>query len=89
MILQVSTNEEDTPWDPDPKDQKVDRKNYKAGVERLQRDVLRFLDLIPDIEMNKVRIATNLAPLYDEDVCHLLCATFQNATCSEAATSLC
>ena len=67
VILQVRTNEEDTPWDPDPKDQKVDAKNYRAGVEQLQRDVLRFLEMIPDIKMDQVRIATNVAfPLASE-----------------------
>ena len=67
VILQVRTNEEDTPWDPDPKDQKVDAKNYKAGVEQLQRDVLRFLEMFPDIKMDQVRIATNVAfPLASE-----------------------
>jgi len=45
----------------------VDSKNYKTGVDQLERDVLRFLELIPDIKMAGVRIATNVAfPLASE-----------------------
>ena len=66
-LLQVKTNEDETPWDPSPRDQKVDGKNYQTGVDQLERDVLRFLELIPDIKMAKVKIATNLAfPLASE-----------------------
>ena len=59
--LQVKTNEADTPWDPKPEDQKVDGKLFKDGVDQLERDVLRFLELTPDIPMSSVRIATNMA----------------------------
>ena len=47
--LQVKTNEADTPWDPKPEDQKVDGKLFKDGVDQLKRDVLRLLELTPDI----------------------------------------
>ena len=63
----MKTNEDDTPWEENPRDQKVDSKNYKTGVDQLERDVLRFLELIPDIKMAGVRIATNVAfPLASE-----------------------
>ena len=39
----------------------MDPKNYKTGVDQLERDVLRFLELIPDVKMAGVRIATNVA----------------------------
>ena len=58
----MKTNESDTPWDPKPElDQKDDGKLYKAGLDQLDRDVLRFLELVPDIQMAKVTIATNVA----------------------------
>merc|ERR1712130_563829 len=60
-FTQVKTNEADTPWDPKPEDQKVDGKLFKDGVDQLERDVLRFLELTPDIPMSSVRIATNMA----------------------------
>ena len=59
--MQVKTNEDDIPWDPNPRDQKVDAKNYKTGIDQLERDILRFLELIPDIKMTEVRIASNVA----------------------------
>ena len=65
----MKTNEADSPWDPKPEDQKVEgsAKRYKEGVDQLERDTLRFLELIPDIEMANVRIATNVAfPLAHE-----------------------
>ena len=63
----MKTNEDNTPWEENPRDQKVDSKNYKTGVDQLERDVLRFLELIPDIKMAGVRIATNIAfPLASE-----------------------
>ena len=57
----MKTNEADTPWDPKPDDQKVDGRLFKDGVDQLERDVLRFLELTPDIPMSCVRIATNMA----------------------------
>ena len=60
MNLQVKTNEADTPWDPKPEDQKVDGRLFKEGVDQLERDVLRFLELTPDILMSNVKIATNM-----------------------------
>ena len=58
----MKTNESDTPWDPKPElDQKDDGKLHKAGLDQLDRDVLRFLELVPDIQMAKVTIATNVA----------------------------
>ena len=57
----MKTNEADTPWDPKPDDQKVDGKLFKDGVDQLERDVLRFLELTPDIPMSRVRIATSMA----------------------------
>ena len=70
VYLQVKTNEADTPWDPKPEvDQKVDGsgKLFRDGVDQLERDTLRFLELVPDIQMAKVRIATNVAfPLAPE-----------------------
>ena len=57
----MKTNEADTPWDPKPEDQKVDGKLFKEGVDQLERDVLRFLELTPDIPMSSVRIATSMA----------------------------
>ena len=58
----MKTNEADTPWDPKPEeDQKVDGsgKLFRDGVDQLERDTLRFLELVPDIQMAKVRIATS------------------------------
>ena len=64
---QVKTNEANTPWDPKPEDQKVGGKLFKDGVEQLERDVLRFLELTPDIPMASVMISTNIAfPLATE-----------------------
>ena len=65
-FLQVKTNESDTPWDPKPEsDQKVEgsssRKLYSDALDQLDRDVLRFLELVPDIQMATVKIATNVA----------------------------
>ena len=57
----MKTNEADTPWDPKPEDQRVDGKLFKDGVDQLERDVLRFLELTPDIPMSSVKIATNVA----------------------------
>ena len=63
----MKTNKAETPWDPKPEDQKVDGKLFKDGVDQLERDVLRFLELTPDIPMSDVRIATNVAfPLASE-----------------------
>ena len=63
----MKSNEDDVPWDPKPEDQKVDGKNLKAGLDQLERDTLRFLELIPDVKMAEVKIATNLAfPLAQE-----------------------
>ena len=59
--MQVKTNEADTPWDPKPEDQQIDGRLFKDGVDQLERDVLRFLELTPDIPMSDVRIATNVA----------------------------
>ena len=67
--MQVKSNEDDSPWDPDPRDQKVEgsRKRYKEGVDQLDRDALRFLELTPDIKMANAKIATNVAfPLAHE-----------------------
>ena len=67
--MQVKTNEDDNPWNPKPDDQKVDgsAKLYKEGIDQLDRDVLRFLELTPDIKMTNVKIATNVAfPLAHE-----------------------
>ena len=57
----MKTNEADSPWDPKPEDPKVDGRLFKDGVDQLERDVLRFLELTPDIPMSSVSIATNLA----------------------------
>ena len=57
----MKTNEADTPWDPKPDDHKVSGKLLKEGVDQLERDVLRFLELTPDIPMSSVRIATIMA----------------------------
>ena len=63
----MKTNEADTPWDPKPEDQKVDGKLFIEGVDELERGVLRFLELTPDIPMSNVKIATNMAfPLASE-----------------------
>ena len=48
--MQVKTNEDSVPWDPQQEDQRVDGKNLKAGVDQLERDTLRFLELIPDFD---------------------------------------
>ena len=60
----MKTNEADTPWDPKPEvDQRVDGspKLFKDGVDQLDRDILRFLELVPDIQMANLRIVTNVA----------------------------
>ena len=63
----MKTKEANIPWDPKPEDQKVDGKLFKDGFDQLERDVLRFLELTPDIPMSKTRITTNLAfPLASE-----------------------
>ena len=63
----MKTSEADVPWDPKAEDQKVSGKNFGTGVDQLDRDVLRFLELVPDIQMTKVSIATNVAfPLASE-----------------------
>ena len=50
---------------PNAEYQKDDGKNFKAGVDQL--DTLGFLELTPDIKMDKVGIATNVAvPLVTE-----------------------
>ena len=65
--MQVKTNEDSVPWDPKAEDQRVDGRNLKAGVDQLERDTLCFLELIPDVNMAGVRIATNVAfPLAQE-----------------------
>ena len=67
--MQVKTNEDDNPWDPKPEDQKVDgsAKLYKEGIDQLDRDALRFLELTPDIKMTNLKIVTNVAfPLAQE-----------------------
>ena len=67
LNVQVKTNEDSIPWDPQHDDQRVDRKNLKIGVDQLERDTLRFLELIPDVKMANVKIATNVAfPLAQE-----------------------
>ena len=63
----MKTNEAETPWDPKPEDQKVSGQLFKDGADQLERDVLRFLELTPDIPLAKVKIATNVAfPLASE-----------------------
>ena len=63
----MKTNADHIPWDPKPEDQRVDGRNLKDGVDQLERDTLRFLELIPDVKMADVRIATNVAfPLAQE-----------------------
>ena len=63
----MKTNEAATPWDPQAEDQKDDGRNFKAGVDQLERDTLRFLELTPDIKMDQVRTTTNMAfPLATE-----------------------
>ena len=57
----MKTNEDSVPWDPEQEDQRVDGRNLKAGVDQLERDTLRFLELIPDVKMADVRITTNVA----------------------------
>ena len=57
----MKTNEAETPWDPKLEDQKVSGQLFKDGADQLERDVLRFLELTPDIPLAKVKIATNVA----------------------------
>ena len=57
----MKTNEDSIPWDPQEKDQRVDSKNYNTGVDQLERDTLRFLEMLPDLEMANVQIVTNVA----------------------------
>ena len=65
----MKTKEDRYPWDPRPEDQNVDRNSYKAGIDQVARDVLRFLELIPDIKMAKVRISSSVAfPLSEESL---------------------
>ena len=51
FIVQVKTNEVKIPWDPKEDEQKVDPKNARDGIDQLQRDCLRFLEMVPDIKM--------------------------------------
>ena len=55
LMLQVKTKEANIPWDPKPEDQKVDGKLFKDGVDQLERDVLRFLELTPDHQCQRQR----------------------------------
>ena len=57
----MKTNEDSVPWNPKAEDQRVDGRNLKAGIDQLERDTLRFLELIPDVKMADVRITTNVA----------------------------
>ena len=57
----MKTREANIPWDPKPEDQKFDGKLFKDGVDQLERDVLRFLELTPDVPMSKTKIVTNVA----------------------------
>ena len=59
----MKNNEDDCPWDPKPEDQKVEgsAKLYKEGIDQLDRDTLRFLELNPDIKMANFKISTNVA----------------------------
>ena len=59
--MQVKSNEDDTPWDPKPEDQRVDADNFKLGLDQLERDVLRFCEMLPDVRMADVTITTNIA----------------------------
>ena len=65
--MQVKTNEYNVPWDPKDEDQKVDSRNYNSGVDQLDRDILRFLEMLPDLVMTNLKIVTNVAfPLAPE-----------------------
>ena len=57
----MKTNEDSIPWDPNEQDQKVDSNLLKAGLDQLERDVLRFFEMLPDLEMAPVKIVTNVA----------------------------
>ena len=57
----MKTNEDSIPWDPKAEDQRV--QNLKAGY----WDTFRFMELIPDIKMANIKIASNVAfPLAQE-----------------------
>ena len=59
--MQVKTNDIPITWDQKPEDQKVDQKNCKDGREQLERDIIRFMEMLPDVKMRDVNIHYNLA----------------------------
>ena len=44
-----------------PQYQKADQKNCREGREQLVRDIIRFMEMVPDVKMRHVKIHYNLA----------------------------
>ena len=69
----MKTNEDDIPWEPKQECQRVTAINAQKGIDQLQRDCLRFLEIIPDVKINNnikinLRLAFPLAPTSNDDV---------------------
>ena len=69
----MKSNEDDIPWEPNLEDQRVARKNAQKGIEQLQRDCLRFLEIMKDVKISNninitLKLAFPLAPKSDDDV---------------------
>ena len=69
----MKTNEDDIPWEPKQECQRVTAINAQKGIDQLQRDCLRFLEIIPDVKINnniqiKLKLAFPLAPKSNDDV---------------------
>ena len=53
FIAQVKTSQYRKPWDENPEDQKIERKVFSKAVDQLQRDILRFTELLPELNLEE------------------------------------
>ena len=67
-FLQVKTNEYKVPFECNEEDQTISKQNVKKGIEQLEHDILRLLELCPDVKAKEFdNIGTMLAfPLCKE-----------------------
>ena len=49
----MKTNPYSVPWEENPEDQIIGDNNFSKAKNQLKRDVLRFMELFPDIQMSK------------------------------------
>ena len=60
--MQVKTSEDKIPWEPKQEDQFVNPKSLQKASDQLQRDALRFMEMIPDINvLRNINIKLRLA----------------------------